>query len=437
MGKVLILTESDRNDIRKMYGLLNEGEIPYPSGISKEVVDKILSISAQNKKNLKGSYLFPTQQQDIDKQFGAGTYDKFWIGGGRDVLDGKSTFPGMKPTGKPTTTQKTKIPEIPYPSGVSKEAVDKIKSISAQNKKNLQGSYLFPPQQQDIDKQFGAGTYDKFWKGGGRDVLDGRKTFVGAQTPTSTTTNTNNAELRQKNINYIYCSVRKNIITAKGSQEGVKWDNYVNTYKLTLDEIEIARKACASQPVSEYPEKSSNVGGSKTGTSTKTKTVTPPPEFLKNTEGVKAFQDWLDTNKKGWYKGGELNKGRGYGSFGSNTTKAWNAHQNAYIESKNLKKVGGVERPGSLTPSSTGTPSITSRPAPNLQPNVTGDQIYKTLYDGGNIEGAGQNRIKVKIGMTLPNETLTKLDDYLSTLGYNRIKQETEKTYGSKYVWSK
>ncbi len=226
MGKVLILTESDRNDIRKMYGLLNEGEIPYPSGISKEVVDKILSISAQNKKNLKGSYLFPTQQQDIDKQFGAGTYDKFWIGGGRDVLDGKSTFPGMKPTGKPTTTQKTKIPEIPYPSGVSKEAVDKIKSISAQNKKNLQGSYLFPPQQQDIDKQFGAGTYDKFWKGGGRDVLDGRKTFVGAQTPTSTTTNTNNAELRQKNINYIYCSVRKNIITAKGSQEGVKWDRY-------------------------------------------------------------------------------------------------------------------------------------------------------------------------------------------------------------------
>ncbi len=38
---------------------------------------------------------------------------------------------------------------------------------------------------------------------------------------------------------------------------------------------------------------------------------------------VKKFQDWLDVNHPDWLKGGKLNKGRGYGTFGPNTTKAW------------------------------------------------------------------------------------------------------------------
>jgi hypothetical protein len=246
---------------------------------------------------------------------------------------------------------------------------------------------------------------------------------------------------RQDNINYIYCSVRKNIITAKGSQEGVKWDDYVNTYKLTVDEIEVARKYCASKPVTEYPEKSSNAGGTKTGT--KTKTVAAPPEFLKDTKGVMAFQDWLDTNKKGWYKGGELNKGRGYGSFGSNTTKAWNSYKDEYMKNKTsgpeIKKITGQTTTQTTT---NVTPSITTNlkvpTAPTLtRPNVSGADLYTTLYNNGNIEGAGQNRIKLKVGISPTPENLTKLDEYLSTLGYSRIKQETEKTYGSKYVWSK
>lgn len=62
--------------------------------------------------------------------------------------------------------------------------------------------------------------------------------------------------------------------------------------------------------------------------------ITAPPKFLKNTQGVKDFQDWLDTNKKGWLKGKELNKKGGYGSYGPNTQKAWTTHKDEYMKYK-------------------------------------------------------------------------------------------------------
>ena len=52
------------------------------------------------------------------------------------------------------------------------------------------------------------------------------------------------------------------------------------------------------------------------------------PTELKDIEGVKKFQDWLDTNKAGWATGftdGKLNHGAGWGRFGPRTTKAWMA----------------------------------------------------------------------------------------------------------------
>jgi len=61
------------------------------------------------------------------------------------------------------------------------------------------------------------------------------------------------------------------------------------------------------------------------------------PGELKNSEGVKKFQDWLDQNKQGWatgYPNGVLNKtGRGYGRFGPRTQKAWNQYKNDYLSS--------------------------------------------------------------------------------------------------------
>jgi hypothetical protein len=66
--------------------------------------------------------------------------------------------------------------------------------------------------------------------------------------------------------------------------------------------------------------------------------VTPSiPTELKDINGVKAFQDWLDTNHKGWatgYGGGVLNKtGRGYGRMGPRTTKAWGQYKTEYLKS--------------------------------------------------------------------------------------------------------
>jgi hypothetical protein len=51
-------------------------------------------------------------------------------------------------------------------------------------------------------------------------------------------------------------------------------------------------------------------------------------------QNVKAFQDWMDRYYPTWLKGGKLNKGRGYGTFGPNTTKAWNTYQNQYLGKK-------------------------------------------------------------------------------------------------------
>ena len=57
------------------------------------------------------------------------------------------------------------------------------------------------------------------------------------------------------------------------------------------------------------------------------------PTELKDREGVKKFQDWLDANTD-WLGGGKkLNKtGKGYGNFGPKTTAAWNANKDTYLK---------------------------------------------------------------------------------------------------------
>ena len=50
---------------------------------------------------------------------------------------------------------------------------------------------------------------------------------------------------------------------------------------------------------------------------------------------VKGFQDWLDKNKPGWaagYKDGIVNKGRGYGTFGPRTKKAWETYKDEFLK---------------------------------------------------------------------------------------------------------
>jgi len=49
-------------------------------------------------------------------------------------------------------------------------------------------------------------------------------------------------------------------------------------------------------------------------------------------KNVKMFQDWLDQYYPTWLKGGKLNKGRGYGTFGPNTKSAWEKYKSGYKE---------------------------------------------------------------------------------------------------------
>ena len=75
------------------------------------------------------------------------------------------------------------------------------------------------------------------------------------------------------------------------------------------------------------------------------KKTTPIPTELKNIEGVKLFQDWLDVNAQGWATGftkGVLNKGSGYGTFGPRTQKAWNSYGRRFL-SRDIEELKPME----------------------------------------------------------------------------------------------
>ena len=49
----------------------------------------------------------------------------------------------------------------------------------------------------------------------------------------------------------------------------------------------------------------------------------------------------------------------------------------------------------------------------------------------------GCKLMEINKGPDLDAETVSKLDTTLSGLGYDRIKQKLDKSYGDKYVWLK
>ena len=63
----------------------------------------------------------------------------------------------------------------------------------------------------------------------------------------------------------------------------------------------------------------------------KSKPIVQIPKELKNVEGVKKFQDWMDINHPNWVKGKNLNKGGGYGKFGPSTSAGWNKYKDEYL----------------------------------------------------------------------------------------------------------
>lgn len=65
---------------------------------------------------------------------------------------------------------------------------------------------------------------------------------------------------------------------------------------------------------------------------------------------------------------------------------------------------------------------------------IVGDVRSTTLEDGTIIPST--NRVKYK-GPNLSEDLLGMLDSFISTMGYDRIKQKLDKSYGDKYVWLK
>jgi hypothetical protein len=106
----------------------------------------------------------------------------------------------------------------------------------------------------------------------------------------------------------------------------------------------------------------SNTGGQVDNTAARTPAagvpVATPPEL----KDVKAFQDWLDVNAKGWatgYKDGIINKGRnggGYGTFGPRTQKAWATYKDQYLKGDTATKTPKSDTPAAETPAA-GTPA--------------------------------------------------------------------------------
>jgi len=66
------------------------------------------------------------------------------------------------------------------------------------------------------------------------------------------------------------------------------------------------------------------------------KKAVPIPSELKDIEGVKKFQDWLDKNHEGWHDKYKVLNGsvpKGYGKFGPRTNKWWKLQRVNYLNS--------------------------------------------------------------------------------------------------------
>ena len=92
------------------------------------------------------------------------------------------------------------------------------------------------------------------------------------------------------------------------------------------------------QPVLDKTKKKDNTNVNKTNTSGGGVKTFPGPGT------VQQFQDWLDINYPTWLNGGKLNKGKGYGSYGPSTQKAFTQYGSAYQNSSS-NSGGNIQQP--------------------------------------------------------------------------------------------
>ncbi len=112
----------------------------------------------------------------------------------------------------------------------------------------------------------------------------------------------------------------------------------VNTSTTSTTTTSTSTTPTSTTPTSNIP--ASNTPASNTpASSTPTSNLSMSNYKLDTTTKIKAFQDWMDAQGKGWIsKNGKwvlLNKGAGYGNFGSNTKRVWNIFGKDYIKTIN------------------------------------------------------------------------------------------------------
>ena len=129
---------------------------------------------------------------------------------------------------------------------------------------------------------------------------------------------------REQNLLAMYKLVDKDgIIRAPGSaqQNNKKWSDYVTEFKVT-------------------PEELSKLKGNAKVVPPKIVDQIQIPKELVDINGVKKFQEWLNTQNPTWVNGKtlELNPKRGYGRFGPLTSASWNKLKDVY-----LKEIGSLQ----------------------------------------------------------------------------------------------
>jgi hypothetical protein len=129
---------------------------------------------------------------------------------------------------------------------------------------------------------------------------------------------------REQNLLAMYKLVDKDgIIRAPGSaqQNNKKWSDYVTEFKVT-------------------PEELSKLKGNAKVVPPKIVAQIQIPKELVDINGVKKFQEWLNTQNPTWVNGKtlELDPKRGYGRFGPLTSASWNKLKDIY-----LKEIGSLQ----------------------------------------------------------------------------------------------
>lgn len=108
----------------------------------------------------------------------------------------------------------------------------------------------------------------------------------------------------------------------------------------------LRRKKNEEEPIEEE-QKTDEIKSEKTVSEPKIST----PSELNTPEKIKAFQDWMDLQGKGWIKkDGKwvlLNKGTGYGNFGESTNAVWKVYGQQYLSER---KKGTDDVPVKLKP---------------------------------------------------------------------------------------